>query len=145
MRVGKRLEREGLTAHLATMDGTEMNYPEEFFNAVIDNISILHNPMKDIKAMYRNTYHVLKPDGKLITVVFSTETAGYGTGAMIEPNTYEGIEVGVLQGRGCAHFFEKQELKDTLAEAGFREITVDSILYTDQGNVVSQYVAIGKK
>lgn len=144
-RVEKRLEREGLTAHLTAMDGTKMNYQEDFFDAVIDSASILHNPMKDIKTMYRNTYRVLKSGGKLITVIFSTETVGYGTGTMIEPNTYEGIEIGALQGRGCVHFFEKQELEDTLAKAGFREVVVDSILYTDQGNVVSQYVAIGKK
>lgn len=140
-----RMKVENLSVNARVMDGLEMDYPDHFFNAVIDSVSIQSNRIDDIKTMYKSVWNVLKVGGKFLTVVFGRETTGYGTGTRIEDGTYEGIETGSLHGLGCRHFFEEKEFRRLLAEAGFKDIGIDNIRYTDRGNVIEQFIAIGVK
>ena len=144
-RLRNRLETEGLRANVIAADGMNMPYEDEFFDVIIDNVSILTNRISDIKIMYNGVYSKLKTSGKFITVVFGKETTGYGTGKEIEPGTYEGIEKGCLQRIGCRHFFEETELKEILQKIGFRNISVEFIFYSDRGNIVNQLVAVAEK
>ncbi len=118
---------------------------ENFFDAVIDNVSIQCNPLRDIIKMYQNVFSALKSNGKFITVVFGKETTGYGTGIMIEEGTYENLTQGNLQGLGCRHFFEHKELMGILDNIGFRNVKTDFIKYSDRGNIVHQIIAVGEK
>lgn len=140
-----RFEREMLKAHILSADGMNMPYENEFFDAIIDNVSIQSNRISDIKVMYSSVYSKLKTGGKFITVVFGKETTGYGTGKEIEAGTYEGITKGCLQGVGCRHFFEKSELKEILEMIGFKNIELEFITYSDRGNIVNQLMAVGEK
>ena len=140
-----RMKAENLTINAEAMDGLALDYPDYFFDAVIDNVSIWANKMEDIKKMYRAVWDVLKVGGKFLTVVFSRETTGYGTGTKIEDGTYEGLAKGNLQGLGYRHFFEEDELRRMLSETGFQDIGIDVVRYTDRGNVVEQFVATGVK
>ena len=139
------LREEHLTAHVDVQDGLKLRYENDLFDAVIDNVSIQSNIKKDIKTMYENVYHVLKPRGKMISVVFDKDTTGYGTGVEVESGTYEGLETGNLQGLGVRHFFTKDELRKMLEDVGFENLCIDINLFTDNGNVVSQLIATGDK
>lgn len=55
------------------------------------------------------------------------------------------IPDGPLHDRGVTHFYGKEDLERVLAEAGFKDIIVDVILYTDNGKTVQQYVAQAAK
>lgn len=147
LKLQDRMKAENLLVSAKAMNGLELDYPNNYFDSVIDNVSILHNRMSDIKAMYRNVWNILKVGGKFLTVVFSRETTGCGTGIKIEDGTYEGLEKGNLKcvGGGCSHFFEEDELRQVLSETGFQEIGIDVIKYTDKGNIVEQFVATGVK
>lgn len=137
----KKLEKEGLQADIRVADGLALEYEDDFFDAVIDNVCICSNLLKNIKAMYLGIYRILKKGGKLITVCFGTETYGCGIGREIEPDTYTDISDGPLHNRGIAHFYEKAALKNILEETGFQNIMIDSMVYTDNGKTVQQYIA----
>lgn len=131
--------------HFDVMDGTEISYEKNFFDCVVDSVCIYANTIQNIQKMYKEVYEVLKMGGKLYTSCFGTQTQGYGTGNCIEYGTYENITSGVLEGRAVAHFFSKDKLKNTLIAAGFKNIVIDYILYTDNGVLVEQFIAKAEK
>lgn len=137
----KRLERENLHADFRVSDGLHIEYQENFFDAVIDNVCIYANTLQNIKTMYSKVYRMLKEGGRLVTVCFGKETYGYGTGRELEADTYTDIPDGPLHNRGTSHFYEKSDLELLLEEIQFRDVVVDTILYTDNGNDIQQYVA----
>lgn len=144
-RAEKRLGREHLVAHFRVEDALEVNYPDDFFDAVVDNVCVYGNIMSNINTMYKNIYRMLKPHGKLLTTCFGKQTDGYGTGEKLEKDTYVHITEGALIDRGTTHFFDKEELESTLQKAGFSDINIDTILYTDNHIRIEQYVAIAEK
>ncbi|MCI8992063.1 MAG: class I SAM-dependent methyltransferase [Eubacterium sp.] len=139
-RVNKRLEEENLQADVRVRDALELDYGKEFFDCVIDNAVVYANTYENITAMYREIYSLLKPGGTLFSVSFTTGTTGYGTGKELEKNTFCDITEGSLAGRGTTHFFEEQELRSILEDAGFENITVDWLRFTDRGSVVEQFL-----
>jgi len=143
-RLKAQLLKENLNAHVEVLDGNDFHY-KDFFDAVIDNVSIMTNLMKDIILMYKNVYSALKQGGKFITVVFGKETTGYKTGTKVEDGTYENITQGPLQRLGYRHFFDNDELMQTLSSIGYKNIKIDFMKYTDNGNNVQQIMAIGEK
>ena len=95
--------------------------------------------------MYNIVLNVLSDGGKFFTSCFGTRTDGYNTGLLIEKDTFENIEVGVLKGRGRAHFFDKETLLKVLSQVGFKNIIIDTMLYTDNGLTVELLMAQGEK
>lgn len=136
----RKLERENLHADFRVYDGLGIGYEDCFFDALIDNVCIYANTLRNIRKMYANAYRVLKHGGKMITTCFGKETYGYGMGKELEPDTYTDIPDGPLHNRGISHFYGKEDLERLLSEAGFKNIIVDVILYTDNGKSVQQYV-----
>lgn len=62
-RAEKRLEREHLRAEFKVLDALKVDYPDEFFDAVVDNVCVYGNLLENIKCMYENIYRMLKPQG----------------------------------------------------------------------------------
>lgn len=144
-RVNKRLETEHLQADVRVRDALELDYEKEFFDCVIDSAVVYANTYENIAAMYREIYSLLKPGGKLFSISFTTKTTGYGTGKELEKNTFCDITRGSLAGRGTTHFFEEKELLEILKLAGFGNIVVDRLYFTDCGNVVEQFLVQAEK
>lgn len=144
-KVSQRLKREHLKAHLQVADALYLDYPVEFFDAVIDNVCIYSNLSKNIETMYQNVYKMLKSGGKLFTTCFGKKTDGYGSGEVLEKDTFVNATEGVLQGRGITHYFDKEELEKILNVSGFQKIQVDFDLYTDQGKTVELFVVSAVK
>ena len=135
------LKNEGYdSVKFAVMDALELTYQEDFFDCIVDNVCICANLYSYIKEMYKNVYRILKPGGKFFSSCFGSKTDGYGTGKMLEEGTYEDIESGVLKGRAVIHLFSKEEFSRTIEEAGFKNIQIDHMLYTDQGIQVEQFL-----
>lgn len=141
----KKLSSENLSAHFAVLDGINISYEDNFFDAVIDNVCICSNILSDIKQMYQNIFRVLKGGGKLLTVCFGTETYGYGLGKEVENGTFTEISDGPLHERGNIHFYEKSDIKSILEDIGFKVLTVDVILYTDNEKPIQQYIVQAEK
>lgn len=143
--VKKRLESEGLKAELQVKDALELDYEKKFFDCVIDSVMIYANLYENIIKMYQNIYELLKIGGKLFSISFSKNTTGYGTGVKIEKDTFRDITKGSLEGRGMVHFFEKIELEDMLEQIGFHNIIIDTLTFSDRGNIVEQFLVSAEK
>ena len=145
-KVNAMLEREGLKANVSVADGMQLDYSDNYFDAIIDNVSIYCNYYENINAMYEKCYKLLKNDGLLYTVCFGKKTDGYKTGNEIEKDTYQNMTCGHLMDRGMCHFFDVESLRDTLCECGFNSFDMNTILYTDLGSTVELITAAcGKK
>lgn len=140
-----RFEKEHLKAHFEIADALDIYYPDEYFDAVIDNVCVYGNLIQNIKKMYFNIYRMLKPGGKLLFTCFGKRTDGYGSGEALEKDTYVHISEETLKGRGTTHFFSSQELEDILMGVGFKNVDIDTILYTDNHVQVEQFLAIARK
>ena len=66
----------------------ELDYQDNFFDCVIDNVSICANKFEDITKMYEKIYSMLRPGGQMFTSMFSKDTTGYGRGEEIEKDTF---------------------------------------------------------
>lgn len=143
-KVKDRLDKEGLKADLRVRDALELDYEDNFFDCVIDNVSIYANKFENITKMYEKIYDMTKQGGRIFTSVFSKHTTGYGTGEQIEKDTFINLTCGVLKGRGIAHFYDENEISALLDRIGFCDIQTDLIHYTDDGNVVEQIFASAK-
>lgn len=144
-RVEERLKQDNLKADLRVKDALDLDYEDNYFDCVIDNVAICANTLECINKMYMETYKFLKVGGKLFSVMFSTKTTGCGTGTKIEEGTYENILEGSLAGRGKAHFFEKNEIIKMLENIGYKNIIVDNLYFTDRGCEVDQYLVQAEK
>lgn len=143
-KVKDRLEKEGLKADLRVRDALELDYEDNFFDCVIDNVSICANKFENITKMYEKIYDMTKQDGRIFTSVFSKNTTGYGMGEQIEKDTFINLTCGVLKGRGIVHFYDENEISALLDKTGLCDIQTDVIHYTDNGNVVEQIFASAK-
>ena len=132
-------------ADLRVRDAIELDYQDNYFDAVIDNFTIYANMRENIQYMYQECFSKLKAGGKLYTAGFGMRTTGYQTGARIEENTYHNIPIGPLADRGTAHFYDDKELHSILEHAGFSNICINYDLYTDQGNTIDIISAIAEK
>lgn len=144
-RAKERFAKERLSADFKVLDALEADYPDEYFDAIVDNVCIYGNLLENIKQMYANCYRMLKTGGKMVTTCFEKRTQGYGTGTALEKDTYVDITEGALVGRGTTHFYNEEELYKVLLNAGFKNIQIDKILYTDRDIQIEQYIAIVEK
>ena len=139
------LQRENLHADLKVRDAVCLDYNVSFFDCIIDNVSIYANMLINIESMYSECYRLLKPNGKILTVVFGKETDGFGTGQKLEEDTYQKIDNVNLAERGIIHFFDNESIRGLLSEIGFNNIQVDTIEYTDRGVKIQQLVCSAQK
>lgn len=144
-KVKERFKKEGLEADLKVCDALEADYHPDFFDCVIDNVSIYANKVGNIKKMYEGIFRMLKEGGRMFTSMFSKNTTGYGMGEEIEKDTFINIPCGNLQGRGTVHFHSVEEITDMLYGIGFGNIKADILHYTDMGNIVEQILVQASK
>ena len=141
----ERLNNFALNATLSVMDAVSIEYPENFFDAVIDGACIYANRISDINIMYSNIFRILKSGGRLLTICFGEELDGYKTGKEIEKGTFVDIKEGVLVNRGISHFFTNKEIEEILSSIGFKDIQIEWCKYTDRGHLVHQYICSAVK
>lgn len=141
----QKLARENLQAHTLISDALNLEYSRDFFDAIVDNVTIYANRIKDIEDMYKECYKFLKPGGRILSVCLGEETDGYSSGIAIEKGTYKDIVDGKIAHRGIAHIFSVEEIKALLFKIGFEEINVDTIIWTDNQVKTEQLVVTAIK
>lgn len=139
------LKSENLNADFRVMDGVDLDYPDLFFDAVIDSVTIGHNRSDNILLMYEKVYKTLKHGGKLFSSFFSTNTSGYGTGKEIENGTFFNVELGPLKDKGNVHFWTKNDFYNIVKSCGFENIKIDENRYTDSDSVIDLLILTAEK
>lgn len=146
MKAKSYLAKENLEAHFEVADALDISYENNFFDCIIDSAVVYANTIKNITDMYKKIYDLLVPAGKLFaTGLFTPNTAGYGTGILLEKNTFKDLTEGALAGRGTVHFFEKEEILELLDSIGFHNINIDVTKRTDRGKIVEYWIVSAEK
>lgn len=129
------LKAENLTASFKVSDALEVDYPDNFFDCVVESAVIYANMPEIIWMMYRDIYRMLKIGGRLFTTgLFTTRMTDDYERTDLGNHTYKDFEDGVFKDRGLVHLYESpQEITDILSKCGFYDIIVDKILRTDHG------------
>lgn len=125
-----------------------LDYPDNFFDAVIDNVCIYSNLLNNIQVMYENVYKMLKPGGIFFTKCFAKKTdgsGGGGRGEVLKKDTFVNMTEGALVGRGITHYFDQEALEKMLLDSGLRNVWVDYDLYTDRRITVELFIACADK
>ena len=94
-KANKRFEEENLKGYFKVMDFIKIDFPDNYFDAVIDLCSIQHNQINNAPIILKEIKRVLKPNGKFFSMV-------------IAKNTYEAS----LNGKGYVHFYSLKEIKN---------------------------------
>ncbi len=140
----KNLARQSLKADIITADGLALPYEDGMFDTVVDAAVICTNTLADIRAMLDEIFHLLKKGGRIFSISFGKKTTGYGTGTGLEPDTERDVKEGRLQNIRI-HWMTRESLQGLLSSAGFSNIVIDELVYTDRGSVVHQYLAQAQK
>jgi SAM-dependent methyltransferase len=110
---GARLAEEGLSAELRVGDFTRLGelFEPETFDAVVDVTSLQHNPAERIVAAHAGIQAVLKPDGRVFSMLVNRQSWGDGLGEEVDSGTFVDIREGPLQGKGLTHFSSREDVE----------------------------------
>lgn len=144
----RRLKEEGLDPISSTVgDVSELNFPNETFDAVIDNECIYANNEQWAKKIVSEIQRVLKPGGKFYSRTFSEKQS---IGAVEESLARQGqlefasVSIGPLAGKGFVRLSTKQSIFKIYGECFNSQITIDEIYETRLGGkiVISEYIVV---
>jgi len=105
-----RLKRNKLKATVEVGDINMINYPDDFFDVVVDLATIQHNPWVNIRDIVGESKRVLKEDGKFFGLMVKEDSS-------LENNNF-----------GYVHFFTKEEIEDL-----FKGAKIEYLDYYDDG------------
>tara|TARA_B100000315_G_scaffold259837_1_gene317585 strand:- start:2309 stop:3004 length:696 start_codon:yes stop_codon:yes gene_type:complete len=133
----ERLLHETSAVDLQQGDFSMLPWADEAFDAVVDIEAVYANEMSVIVSCIAEIHRVLKCGGVFFGKMFGIQTAGYGTGRMIEENTYVDPSVGPCAGFGISHFFSEAELRKLFSS--FSRLSFDWVHRTDHEGTVEVF------
>jgi len=99
------VERVGGKAQVKQADGLNLDYADEFFDAVVCFHYLGHLPAAERREAAREACRVLKKGGKLFFKEFGVKDFRFGKGKEVEPNTF-------ARGNGIlTHYFSQEEVR----------------------------------
>lgn len=120
-----RLESEGLSAELRVGDFTQLldSYQPGSFDAVVDVAAVQCNRAEAVARCIAQAAAVLKPGGRIFSMLVARGSWGDGLGEAVEPGTYVDIREGPLAGTGLCRFYALEELPELFAP--FQDLVVE--------------------
>ena len=106
----RRFRQEGLEGDLRLGTFAELDWPDESVDVVIDRASLSQSTYPVIEAALAESQRVLKPDGRLLSVIYSHAHPGRRFGECRGQNDYDKFSGGYFQGLGTAHFADRSEI-----------------------------------
>jgi hypothetical protein len=88
---------------------------------------------------------VLKPQGKVFSLLLASGSYGDGLGTEIEPGTYTDIREGPLHGMGVNHFFTLEEVQQMFARFSDVQIEYSVRSMENQQHLFKLWVVRGTK
>ena len=123
----KRFEEENLEADFRVGDFIDLDYADGFFDCVVDVASLQHNKMEDIGTVLEEVRRVLKPGGKVFSVMKSD-------------STILGKDVNLFTEQRFVYYFGTDEIESLFS--GFIDPVIDESTRTDSinGNTISHFI-----
>ena len=139
------LEREGLKASFTVGDFIQLDYPEEFFDGVIDSSAVQHNTLRDIRVIHSKIWKLLKPGGHFCGILINSQTSGWHDAEKLEENTYRNFKSGPIQKELLVHFFTESEVREIMS--GYGELNLEKMVRTVNNgkDQFGHFVVTGRK
>lgn len=139
----KWLDEEKLNAQVNKINGLNIPYPDDYFDAIIECAVLQHNRPGQIKKIVSEMARILKPGGRIFSLCKAKDDSLFKEGAKIEKDTY--FIKNFVETPTIIHFFEKKELK--LLWQQFSDINIE---YTERtinnlSRKVSHFIVSVKK
>lgn len=122
-------EAYNIKAHLKVADVRELPYKNEFFDIIIDCATVQHLSFKDHKKVCTEINRVLKPDGYFWSLHIAKNSWGYGTGNLIDYETFDNLSEGPLTNVGIICMLSDKDL-ETLLLGGFKINSIEKYILT---------------
>jgi len=122
----RRFADEGLAGDMRVGDFAALPWPNESFDMVLDRQALAHTTKATIVRALEESHRVLKPRGRLLSIIYSDEHPGRACGTDRGHNDYDDFSDGYFAGLGTTHFATHREI-DELFGARF---TVGSAVHT---------------
>jgi ubiquinone/menaquinone biosynthesis C-methylase UbiE len=127
-----RFKREGLEGEFRVGDFINLDcYPDAYFDCVIDVTALQHNKIENIKKILKGVSRILKPDGKIFSMMINNRTK------------LDNEETSPFHKRGFFHLFDKEEIKNMFKD--FNNLSIELSERTDRGNLLSHFVISAEK
>lgn len=108
----KRFQNDALVGHLAVNHFSDMLYPDNYFDFVIDRCALTHTNLAVISDTVNKIYDCLKPNGKFFMCCFSTAHDSAKQARYDEVFCYHTeIANGALQGVGSVCFMNEASIE----------------------------------
>jgi len=119
------LKSEGLAGHLKVGDIVALGdfYPPSYFDAVIDVACLQCNKLHDVETILDQVMTVLKPQGKVYSMMLAAGSWGEGSGTEVEAGTFVDIREGAGRGAGRNHFFTLEEVQQLFSH--FADVQIE--------------------
>lgn len=123
----------------------DLPWASDSFDLIIDNFAVYANTLDVITRVLAETYRVMKHGGWGFSKFWGTKTTGFGTGLLLEANTFDCIEEGPCADMGVTHFCDEAELKNFFYR--FSELHIDHLERTDvfKGHQIEEFACYYKK
>lgn len=112
----------------------KLDFPDKFFDAIVDVVSIQHVDLIGHKEVYQEAYRCLKPKGKFFQWHLGTKSISFkhGKGKKIDQNTISEIKNKKVPLSGCklVCFLSPIVVKKMLGKIGFKNINIESHIRT---------------
>jgi ubiquinone/menaquinone biosynthesis C-methylase UbiE len=144
-RATQRMESEGLHADLRVGDFTQLPWPDDSFDGVIDNVTLYCNPFENCRQTVAEVKRVLKPGGKFLSVNFTDRTWGYGLGEQVQSGTFTGIREGPFLGKGLALFMGRAQIDKLYRDFEEKDVELTSWTLDKQTHLVELWIVTCRK
>ena len=128
-----RLAEDHLEASLVVGDAMNPGdaFPATAFDAALDIGCLVCNRFADVEAILGRIWKVLRPGGRMFSMMPAEGSWGDGLGRQIERGTYTEIQEGPFAGLGICHFFTRDEVRQLFSP--FTDVQTESSIRTLDG------------
>ena len=135
-----------VTAHLAVGDFRKLEYFDNYFDAIIDVVSLQHSNLEGHEESYKEIMRCLKPGGKFFSWHLGDKSISFREhkGSFLDAQTVDDIGAGLpLSGNGMTCFLNPEIARKMLSSAYFQAVEIEQVLRTyKQMTQTVEYLAI---
>ncbi|MEW5976525.1 MAG: class I SAM-dependent methyltransferase [Acidobacteriota bacterium] len=126
----QRFSIEHLQGDIRVGDFSNLPWSDESFDVVLDRCALACTTRHTIESALNESRRVLKPNGKLLSVIYSYDHPGRIFGYSLGDNTYDNFRGGYFFGLGTTHFCTREEIDELFGS----RFSISSLVHTIEEN-----------
>ena len=144
-RLSERLRDENLDASVISGDISDLPYPAQYFDCVIDIACLMCNDPDSTRRILGGVLDRLKSGGKIFSMSATPDCWGATSGTKIADATYHDLADGPFANTGTVRFSSEEQIRDLYS--GFNNLTIGMSSYSigDKSRRVSHWIIEGIK